>query len=359
MHTLREKIFQLLSPTGWVIALVMALLATAVVVEGVMLYSAQRADSVAVESAEARESAGEKQSHVNAAPPQAGGGQGTRLLMKNMQYCWTPKVCVTVDQLTALLQSEAKGEPVNFDAPDRFRVTVQQAEARITPEILEGMFNESVFNYPGSKLKDLSVSITTPVGEKNARPKVHVSGQLNYAVWVPFGMDTDLSVDKKTNTIVIRVHDLKVLGVLPAKWLLGIKPFELDELLPLPANHHLTITGNEIRVKPFGLFPPPRLHGNLDAIAVTPRMLRIRFAGKDTDFQGIPEPAAKNFIYLQGGVTRFGQLSMQNTRIQIAALKPREHMTFFISRYQRFLPQSTIHMQTDGGILVHMPDHAP
>ena len=47
---------------------------------------------------------------------------------------------------------------VNFDDLESFRLEVQQSVMRIRPDVLGGMFNESIFNYPESRIRELADS---------------------------------------------------------------------------------------------------------------------------------------------------------------------------------------------------------
>jgi len=43
---------------------------------------------------------------------------------------------------------------------------------------------------------------------------------------------------------------------------------DLERLIALPPNKSLLVDGNRIMVKPFGLFPPPRVNGRLASVEV-------------------------------------------------------------------------------------------
>jgi hypothetical protein len=179
------------------------------------------------------------------------------------------------------------------------------------------MFNESVFNYPGSNLRNLTVSIQKAEGANH----IKLAGSLKYFLWIPFEMDTNLRVDRKTNTLVISVNTLEVFGFIPATWLIELKPFNLDKLLTLPPNRHLTVHQNLMMVKPFGLFPPPRIDGQMSAIAVMPSLIQLQFSGNNPAFANLAETGASNFIYLEGGNAQFGRIRMLDTQVQAQLLE--------------------------------------
>ncbi len=283
---------------------------------------------------------------------QAATGTGSNVLLSHVRFCWSRQICIDTDRLTAQA-IPYKGNTVNFDDLKSFIVNVQNANVAINPQTLQGMFNESVFNYPGSNLRDLTVGIEKAGGQNH----VKLAGSLKYLfLWIPFEMDTNLSVDRKTNTLVIAVNNLQVFGIIPATWLIEFKPFNLQKLLTLPPNKHLIVRDNLMMVKPFGLFPPPRVNGTISGIAVTPKLIRLGFSGKSHVFDPLP-PGAPNYIYLEGGNTRFGRLGMNGSEIRVLDRNPKNAFQFSLMNYLSYLPGSDVKIQPDGSVEVVMSDH--
>jgi len=91
---------------------------------------------------------------------------GVPIRMQNVRFKWSDKVYIDTGDL-AVRAMPLRGSVVNFDDLDSFVLTMQQSEVRVHADVLEGMFNESVFNYPGSKLRELKVTMT----EEDGKPK--------------------------------------------------------------------------------------------------------------------------------------------------------------------------------------------
>jgi hypothetical protein len=215
--------------------------------------------------------------------------------------------------------------------------------------VLQGMFNEAVFNYPGSKIRDLKVSLVESDGDR----LVELTGKINVVVWIPFSMFTRLSVDHRTNTMVIDVDHLKVMGM-PATKLLNLKPLNLESLMSLPPNKSLMVHGNRIMVKPFGLFPPPRIDGTLGNVVLDADHLRIDFAGPP-----IPAPEkrnVKNYVFLRGGNAQFGHFRMLDTDVLIRDRDESTPFGFSIANYSALIPRSDIEVHNTKKVLVTMPD---
>ena len=276
------------------------------------------------------------------------GTTGVAIRLQNVRFKWSDRVYIDTGNM-ALRATPVRGGVVDFDAPESFHLNLQQSVVRIRPEVLEGMFNESVFNYPHSKLRDLEVTLTEDDDERAVR----VKGKVDIGIWIPFAMNTRLSVDKRTNTLVIDVDDIKVLGILPATGLMKWKPLQLEKMLSLPPNKSMIVDGNRMMVKPFGLFPPPRVDGTMSEVSVDATEIRLTFAGSPIP---APESSAKNFVYLKGGTSQFGNIRMLDTDILILDQDPSDSFVFSLLRYSEMIPRSQIIVRDTKSARVVMPD---
>ncbi len=276
-------------------------------------------------------------------------GGGVRIRLRNVRFRWSEKVYVDNADLT-VRAVPVQGSAVDFDDPGSFVLGIQHAVVGIRPDVLEGMFNESVFNYPESKLRDLKVELLHEGSAENLR----VKGRVNVVLWMPFTMDTHLTVNTASNALAIHVDKLKLLGFLPATKLIQFGPFHLDKIIPLPPNQSLIVAGNQILVKPFGLFPPPRIRGKMSGVRVTGTEIRLAFAG---DAVPGPESSARNYVYLQGGSARFGRFGMVDTDIVIEDGDPRDPFVFSLLHYADMIPRSRIEIHDTKSVRVTMPDY--
>src|SRR4030095_7212196 len=134
----------------------------------------------------------------------APGDSGVLIHLENVRFKWSDRVYIDAADM-AVRAMPLEGHIVDFDDLTSFVMRVKQSVVRIRPDVLEGMFNESVFNYPESKLRGLKVAIK----DKDGTPVVDLKGSINVVTWIPFSMDTRLSVDRATNTLVIDAEHLK------------------------------------------------------------------------------------------------------------------------------------------------------
>lgn len=280
---------------------------------------------------------------------QVRGGSSVSIRMENVRFKWSDKVYIDTGNM-AVRAMPVHGTAVDFDDLESFQLIVQQSVVLVRPDVLAGMFNESVFNYPGSRVRELNVSIER---DDRGEETVVLHGKVNVIAWVPFTMYTHLSVDGQTNTLVITVDHLKVFGVIPATKLIQWTPLHLDRMIALPPNKSLRVEGNRILVKPFALFPPPRVNGTLASVAVDDQAVRITFAGG-----AIPAPAssARNYVYLRGGVSQFGHFRMADTNVLIVDQNPANPFVFSLLHYAEQIPKSRVELPDIGSVRITMPD---
>jgi hypothetical protein len=180
-----------------------------------------------------------------------------------------------------------------------------------------------------------------------------MSGSVNVGLWIPFKMNAHLLVDTKTNTLMIDVSNLRVFGVLPATKLIKWEPLQLEHLISLPPNKSLIVDDNRIMVKPFGLFPPPRVDGKMDSVTVDDKGIHLSFSGRPIP---APESAAKNYVYLKGGAAQFGHLCMRDTDILIVDQDQSDPFVFSLLGYTDMIPRSKIDIRDTKSVRVLMPD---
>jgi hypothetical protein len=113
------------------------------------------------------------------------------------------------------------------------------------------------------------------------------------------------------------------------------------------------VRGNTMMVKPFGLFPPPRINGKMESVHVDSSMIALTFAGRAVP---APELAGSNYIYLRGGNSEFGHFRMVDTDVLLQDANPRNPFVFSLLRYGDLIPRSRINIKNTKSVRVTMPD---
>jgi len=281
----------------------------------------------------------------------AAGHGGIHIRLKNVRFIWSPQVYIDTGDMALRAVPTGKNGVCNFDNLETFHLTLQQSSVRIRPDVMAGMFNESVFNYPGSKVRDFKVGIEDDDDE--VQPLLKLSGKVNVVAWIPFAMYVKLSVDRATNTMVINVDHLKIFGGVPATKILKLGPMHLDKLISMPPNQSMMVRGNTIMVKPFGLFPPPRIDGQLSDVKVGKDDITISFAGEPV---AAPHSDAKNYVYMSGGICQFGKFRMEDTDVLIVDQNQSDPFRFSVAHYADMIKKSKIDVRELRSITVSMPD---
>ncbi len=280
--------------------------------------------------------------------PNNAGNSGTDVALSNVDFCWTNNACALLETVTGKLKPNS-GNTITVDTPTSYHVALEHSQVRMNPIDFAGMLNDSIFNYPESALRNLKVNIVD--GDKDKGRQLEVTGNIKVLLWIPFDMRVSLGLKKDTNELQITVNDLDVLGIIPATWAIKIDPLNLEELLPLPKNNHLRIVENSLFIKPFGLFPPPRITGTMDTVAIEPKTIYLEFNGEKRN-TGLKN----NGIKLNGGRMQFGQLTMAPVAISISDKNPENPFRFNVDTYDQRLGESAIAMQDNGSVAVTMPD---
>ncbi len=324
---------------------VFALMLAAVGVEGLLLHEQWRIDLASKAQSNKLLTA-----FLHGDTAQVLSGSSVHIRLQNVRFEWSDRVYIDAGNM-AVRAVPVHGTVVNFDDLESFHLLLQKSVVTVRPEVLAGMFNESVFNYPASRVRDLKVSIAK---DDHGVETVVLDGKVNMIAWLPFKMYTHLGVDPSSNTMVITVDHLKLFGVLPATKLISWTPLHLDRVIALPPNKSLLVHGNQIMVKPFGLFPPPRVDGTMAAVAVDPDVIRITFAG---DPIAAPQSDAKNYVFLQGGASQFGHFRMADTDVLILDKNPSNPFVFSLQHYAEMIPRSTVDVPDTKSARVTMPDY--
>jgi hypothetical protein len=165
---------------------------------------------------------------------------------------WSQDVYIDVGNMT-VRAVPIRDSTVVFDRPRFVRAETPAIGGRDSAEGARRLCSmRACSNYPNSKLRDFTVAIEEEGGEQQVR----LAGKVNMVYVGPVHNDAHLSVDRATNTLVIRSR-LSRCSVCrrrsSSKW------------TPIPAREPGRVAGEQQsdgrwqsnHGEPFGLFPPP------------------------------------------------------------------------------------------------------
>jgi hypothetical protein len=269
--------------------------------------------------------------------------------MHNVDYHIDDRVVLRIGYLRGALRPTSEAPPW-FDDPGSFTLAIDTATVAMTPASLSALLNDYVFNYEGSPLKRLVVTIE--------RDQLKQTGRLHKGIDLPF---TILATVSTTPDGRLRLHptSVKVLGV-SVKGLMRRFGIELESLVRVRKGRGVEIAGDDFLLAPAELLPPPRIEGRLAAVSLGPSEVRQVFGSprKERHRPLRPsDPKAANYMFYRGSILRFGKLTMADADLQIIDADPEDPFDFSLAHLNEQLVAGESHNQPDFGLVTLMPDY--
>ena len=271
--------------------------------------------------------------------------------MRNVLYHVDDRVVLEIGHLRGVLTPTKPTAPPWFDDPASFVLGIDTADIAITPVSLSALLNDYVFNYKGTPLKHLEISIEE--GELKQK------GVLHKGLDLPFTIRAQLTVTEDGR---LRLHPtkVKVLGI-PMKSLMRLFGLELDNLVHVREGRGVEIVDNDFFLAPADLLPPPRIRGKLTAVVLERTRIRQIFGGSDRKGAATAlrpsNPKARNYMFYRGKMLRFGKLTMADADLQIVDKDPSDPFDFYLTHLNEQLDAGESHNQPDFGLVTSMPDY--
>jgi hypothetical protein len=271
--------------------------------------------------------------------------------MKGVLYHVDDRVVLEIRYLRGALLP-TKDAPPWFDDPQSFTLAIDTGEVSISPASLSALLNDYVFNYKGTPLKDLKVTIDG--GE------LKQTGTMHKLIDLPFTIRATLSATPDGR---IRLHptSVKVVGI-GVKGLMRTFGIELENLVKVQQGRGVEIADNDFLLDPAGLLPPPRIEGRVTAVRLEGGKVQQTFGASTRAGRRQPlhptDPSARNYMYYRGRILRFGKLTMVDADLQIVDADPSDPFDFYLSHLNEQLVAGLSRNQKDFGLLTVMPDYA-
>jgi hypothetical protein len=270
--------------------------------------------------------------------------------MYHVLYHVDDRVVLEIQHLRGALLPTRKAPPW-FDDPSSFTLAIDTGTVSITPASLSALLNDYVFNYKGTPLKDLTVTIE--------RGHLKQKGTMHKVVDLPFTIRAELSTTEDGR---LRLHptSVKVAGI-GVTGLMRTFGLELEKLVKVQQGRGVEIVDNDFLLAPAGLLPPPRINGRLTAVRVLPDKIEQTFGASTRDGRSVrlhPSlPSAKNYMFYRGRVLRFGKLTMVDADLQIVDGDPSDPFDFYLAHLNEQLVAGESRNQEDFGLVTTMPDY--
>jgi len=269
--------------------------------------------------------------------------------MRNVGFQIDSGVVLEISRLRGTLIPTSDTAPPAINDPRSFTLSISTAAIAIDTASLGNLLTRHVFNYKGSPLGHLRVSIE---GDTLIQ-----KGILKKGIHLPFTVRSQASL---TDDGLIRLHptSIKVLG-LGARHLMRFFGLSLEELAKVAPGRGVRIDENDFLLDATALLPPPRTKGRLTAMSVrNGRVYQVfgSVAAADSNRLSRPDTSVANYMYFREGRLRFGNLIMAKADLLILDDDPTDRLDFSLPRYMDQLVAG-YHVTTKvDGLIVYMPD---
>ena len=270
----------------------------------------------------------------------------TSVQMQNVDFYVDPQIPLHISRLSGTMMSRTRG-PVMFDDKRSFVIRVTAAEAGLTGPALSALLNKYVFNYSGSPITNLRVTVSG--NEIIQKGTLHKVGAL------PFEIRASLSVTPDGR---IRLHPTRteIIGLHVDRLMSGLG-LPLSKIIDLSKAKGATVSGNDIFLSPTAVIPPPEIQGHVTAVRVENNLVIMTFGSPaSTPMIAVPDTSAHNYMYYKGGTLQFGKLMMLDADMFITDLDPADPFHFDLDRYKPQLVAGYSRTLQSGGLEVWMRD---
>jgi hypothetical protein len=267
--------------------------------------------------------------------------------MRHTDFHVDSSIVLRIEFLRGELRRTSAQHSPYFDDKNSFTIVLDSARIAIAPRLLGDLLNRYTFAYPGSPLRRLSVSV-----EKG---QIKQQGTMR---GISFTILGDLTLTPKGE---LRLHpsSVKAAGV-GVGGLMRFFGLHLEKLVKLRGVRGVRIDKDDFYLFPPDLLPPPLVKGRVTAVQVTDTAMVLTFRSIDSAEVKpltVPDTKAKNYMFYQGGVLRFGKLTMNDADLMIVDAEPEDPFDFYLDHYNAQLVAGYEKNTPDHGLIVVMPDY--
>ncbi len=239
------------------------------------------------------------------------------------------------------------GTPPSLDDPTSFKVAVDEGVTEISLDDLSRVVSSGALK--NSKLSNVRISA-------RGRQEIQINATLHRLLPLPIQLTGPIDATPD-GRLRIRISSLKVLKM-PVKGFLRSMKLNPSDLANVKDSKAIQVDKDSIYICTDELLPPPRKVGRVTAVHFTSGGNLEEDYG--TDKAELPERdgSGQNFIRLEGGVLKFGKLTMQNTDLTLIDTSPGDWFKFDLRHYRNQLVAGDMHMTKNGGLIVSTPDAA-
>jgi hypothetical protein len=270
----------------------------------------------------------------------------TLVQMQNVDFYVDPEIPLRIHRLSGTMHSK-DGGAVMFDDKKSFIISISSADVGLTGPDLSRLLNKYVFNYKGSPLSNLRITVSGN--------EIIQKGTLHKVAALPFEIHATLSVTPDGR---IRMHPTRteIIGLHVDKLMQGLG-LPLEKIIDLSKAKGATVKGNDIFLDPTAILPPPQIEGRVAGVRIQAGEVVMSFgSAAQQQVLAVPDTTVNNYMYYKGGTLRFGKLMQIGADMLITELDPQDPFRFDLDRYQPQLVAGYSRTLESGGLEVWMRD---
>lgn len=286
--------------------------------------------------------------------------KAVRLEMKDVYFLLTNKIAFNVSKIQAKLYPTGGASAVNFDDVNAFFIDIYSGLISLEPQVLQTVFNEIVFNYEGSTLKDLKMSFVDYEKDGQMVPRIKLTGEMQLmGLWLGFEMIGSIGIDKSQNLMVMEAEKITTLGNPYTKALMSAAFLDLESFIKVPDGRGVKMKGNKIIISPFKIFPPPALNGTLHSVQIDTPSNKMVLEFQRPEKLTFPAPMlpVKSYLMIKGGSVQFGKLVMYGADLLMVDADPKDTFVFYLANYFKTLVKGQSHIMANRSVIAYMPDY--
>ncbi len=266
--------------------------------------------------------------------------------MRNVAFHVDSTTVLAIHYARGVLRRTAPEHPAFLDDKHSFVLDLDTARIGISPAALSQVLNRYTFNYPGSPLRKLVITIEHGHLRQHGRMR-----------GISFDVVGDLSL---TADGELRLHPttIKAVGI-KVGGLMKFFGLSLEKLVNTERARGVRIDRDDFILSPTKLLPPPAVDGRLGAFELPDSEIVLIFrppAGREVKALTPPVAEPGNYMFFRHGVLRFGKLTMDDTDLLIQDADRKDWFDFWLDRYNDQLVAGSSRNTRDHGLIVQMPD---
>jgi hypothetical protein len=238
-----------------------------------------------------------------------------------------------------------------LDDPESFGIDVTSGTVALDGPGLTALLTERVFNYKGSPIRSLRVSMEN--GQLVQRGVMHKGVDLRFQMWSTVTMTEDGRIrSHPTRLILMGVNGITLLHAL------GLK---MEKVMDVSGTRGIIeMQGDDMILDPLRMMPPPVVRGRIATVKIEGDEIVQTFASspEDSMFNTLVrvDPSVHNYVYYKGASLRFGRLTMTPTDLLIGDADESDRFDLDLQRYNEQLTAGYTRTLENNALRTWMPD---